>query len=111
MTTTLSSLDSEHLSDSESVSSELERLEIESKLDCQNENGETERSFARSKSQEELILQIINKTASSDSTTIDLSKKGMLQIPEELLELKTLEVRFMLLDLQMSILLRIYLLL
>ncbi|XP_041369004.1 leucine-rich repeat-containing protein 27-like isoform X5 [Gigantopelta aegis] len=92
-----SSLDSEQLSDSgdaESVSSELERLEVdESKVEwqSQNESGETERAFARSKSQEEHILQIINKTASSDSTTIDLGKKGMLLIPEELLELKTLE--------------------
>lgn len=77
----------------ESESSEIERLGTATPV----ENGipletPTERGIAKTKQLEDAIFKIIAQTKALGSNTLDLSGKGVRQIPDELLELSHLEV-------------------
>lgn len=91
MTNLLNSLDSDHFDLTESLldstCSELERLEPESR-------GETpaERAIANTRKEEDRALRLIQEAQALGANTLDLSNKGLIQIPDELLRLQNLEV-------------------
>ncbi|XP_050399386.1 leucine-rich repeat-containing protein 27 isoform X1 [Patella vulgata] len=70
----------------DSMSSELDGLKLDSR-----EGTPADRGFASCKRQEDVILKEIRKSVALGSNTLDLSNKGLLQIPEEILQMPTLE--------------------
>ncbi|KAK6186062.1 hypothetical protein SNE40_008169 [Patella caerulea] len=70
----------------DSISSELDGLKLDSR-----EGTPADRGFASCKRQEDEILKEIRKSVALGSNTLDLSNKGLLQIPEEILQMPTLE--------------------
>ncbi|GFO13391.1 leucine-rich repeat-containing protein 27-like isoform x2 [Plakobranchus ocellatus] len=72
---------------------ELERLAGDSASDDDNESPETpaDVAFARTKKQQQAVLDIIQDVKESGSTSLDLSQKHLQAFPDELLELTNLE--------------------
>lgn len=91
MTNLQKSTESDQLSDScaESSCSELQQLDIDLES---REDSPSVRALAKTRQQEEEVLQIIRQVDALGANTLDLSNKGLLHLPEEVLELKGLEV-------------------
>ncbi|XP_071089902.1 leucine-rich repeat-containing protein 27-like isoform X1 [Haliotis cracherodii] len=90
MTNLQKSTESDQLSDScaESSCSELQQLDIDLES---REDSPSVRALAKTRQQEEEVLQIIRQVDALGANTLDLSNKGLLHLPEEVLELKGLE--------------------
>ncbi|ESO83099.1 hypothetical protein LOTGIDRAFT_236873 [Lottia gigantea] len=74
----------------DSASSELDALRLNSR-----EATLSDRGLARSQKLEDAILSEIKKTVALGSNTLDLSNKGLLQIPDEILKMPTLEYLYL----------------
>ncbi len=79
------------MSDSGSVSTSTEFESLGIELDSRNDSP-TLRGLAKTQKQEEEVLAIIKQADALGSNTLDLSHKGLLQLPAEVLKLKGLEV-------------------
>ncbi|XP_046556441.1 leucine-rich repeat-containing protein 27-like [Haliotis rubra] len=94
MTNLQKSTESDQLSDSgaESPCSELQQLDID--LESRDDSPSV-RALAKTRQQEEEVLQIIRQVEALGANTLDLSNKGLLHLPEEVLELKGLEYLYL----------------
>ncbi|XP_067657076.1 leucine-rich repeat-containing protein 27-like isoform X4 [Haliotis asinina] len=94
MTNLQKSAESDQMSESgaESPCSELQQLDID--LESRDDSPSV-RALAKTRQQEEEVLQIIRQVEALGANTLDLSNKGLLHLPEEVLELKGLEYLYL----------------